>query len=133
MKKYNDQLKRINDNYTKSLKRLANKFRREVIKPKCKKYNLIFVDGNFYAAPDYKEVGFVECKNFGLLPIHKMLGAETTFKQLIQYVSDYNPKKVVLKMGPDKKRTEEIAELIKTVRGDPNWNKGPLKESEFRE
>ena len=127
MKKYTDQLKRINDNYTKNLKQLANRFRREVIKPKCKKYNLIFVDGNFYAAPDYKEVGAVECKSFGLLPIHKMLGAETAFKQLIQYVSDYNPKKVVLKMGPDEKRMKEIGELIKKVRSDPNWNKGPLK------
>jgi hypothetical protein len=62
-----------------------------------------------------------------------MLGAETAFKQLIQYVSDYNPKKVVLKMCPDKKRTEEIGELIKKVRSDPNWNKGPLKKSEFGE
>lgn len=100
MKKYLSQIEKARQNFEKEISSIASRFRKEVIKPVCKKHGLTFIsaNGHFFFADDfyinispssfYKEEKAIYQKA-NLDPIFAVLDTETSHNQYFgYYVSD---------------------------------------------
>jgi hypothetical protein len=88
MNKYEREIIKLEKNLTNGFKKLAKKYRKEVIIPTCKKLNLVFQCCQFY---DYNG-------EFGSYPeIDKMLDTlhydSSSYNMFSTLVDDYDPRK----------------------------------------